>query len=245
MNAWGKVLVLLGALPPLLVSGAASAAGVPVTVECSLKLRYAVREEVPSVDAVNRYVCDAKLVASSDVDATNAVAVASRQVVFGLGGCPRLPAMIVFGDRDVTEVRELRLDRTRAHLFSGECKRCVMTPDVSVVNAPRFDSGHFDARFVVRPYEPTPDDASITLPAGKGLLSLRAERTDDAIATGLWSASRCKIVSHPPIFCGGIAGILCPEGMKCVDWPEDDCDPDAGGADCIGMCVVDRGAPES
>ena len=235
-------MVLLGALLPPLGTGVAAAAGVPVTVECSLKLRYGVYEEVPSVDAVNRYVCDAKLVASSDVDATDAVA--RRQVIFGLDGCPRLPAMIVFGDRDVTEVRELRADRTRAHVLSGECTRCVIAPNVSAVNDPGLDSGHFDARFVVRPYEPTPDDVSIILPVGKGLLSLRAERTDDAIVTGLWTASRCKIVPHPPIFCGGIAGIPCPEGMECVDWPVDDCDPDAGGADCIGMCV-DGGAPES
>jgi hypothetical protein len=39
------------------------------------------------------------------------------------------------------------------------------------------------------------------------------------------------------VFCGGIAGIPCPDGSQCVDDPSDSCDPDAGGADCGGMCV--------
>jgi hypothetical protein len=38
--------------------------------------------------------------------------------------------------------------------------------------------------------------------------------------------------------CGGIAGLVCPEGYKgCVDDPRDGCSPGAGGADCIGLCV--------
>ena len=37
--------------------------------------------------------------------------------------------------------------------------------------------------------------------------------------------------------CGGIAGFLCPDGMKCIDDPSDDCDPTQGGADCPGICV--------
>jgi len=38
-------------------------------------------------------------------------------------------------------------------------------------------------------------------------------------------------------FCGGIAGIGCPEGEICTDDPSDDCDPNQGGADCGGICV--------
>jgi hypothetical protein len=37
-------------------------------------------------------------------------------------------------------------------------------------------------------------------------------------------------------FCGGIQGILCPEGLVCVDDPRDDCNPKTGGADCSGIC---------
>ncbi len=37
-------------------------------------------------------------------------------------------------------------------------------------------------------------------------------------------------------FCGGIAGLPCPGAGECVDDPRDDCDPEAGGADCSGVC---------
>ena len=37
--------------------------------------------------------------------------------------------------------------------------------------------------------------------------------------------------------CGGIAGIPCPKGKKCVDDPSDTCDPAKGGADCPGICA--------
>jgi len=39
-------------------------------------------------------------------------------------------------------------------------------------------------------------------------------------------------------FCGGFANIPCPDGYKCVDNPNDDCDPKSGGADCGGICVL-------
>jgi Kazal-type serine protease inhibitor-like protein len=42
-----------------------------------------------------------------------------------------------------------------------------------------------------------------------------------------------------PAFCGGIAGIPCAEGEQCIDNPNDDCDPNSGGADCGGICVRD------
>ncbi|KKY19441.1 hypothetical protein UCDDS831_g05411 [Diplodia seriata] len=41
-----------------------------------------------------------------------------------------------------------------------------------------------------------------------------------------------------PQSCGGFAGTPCgEEGRLCVDDPNDDCDPENGGADCVGMCV--------
>jgi hypothetical protein len=44
-------------------------------------------------------------------------------------------------------------------------------------------------------------------------------------------------------FCGGFASITCPEGLLCVDDPNDSCEPTAGGADCGGVCVApDDGA---
>lgn len=44
-------------------------------------------------------------------------------------------------------------------------------------------------------------------------------------------------------FCGGIAGIPCPEGYTCVDDPSDDCDPERGGADCGGICQKEKKPP--
>src|SRR5688572_5121031 len=38
--------------------------------------------------------------------------------------------------------------------------------------------------------------------------------------------------------CGGFAGLSCPSGQTCVDDPSDSCDPNAGGADCSGICKV-------
>lgn len=38
-------------------------------------------------------------------------------------------------------------------------------------------------------------------------------------------------------FCGGFGNIQCPDGLECVDDPNDGCDVNNGGADCGGMCV--------
>jgi len=37
--------------------------------------------------------------------------------------------------------------------------------------------------------------------------------------------------------CGGFAGLPCPAGLECIDYPFDDCDNEHGGADCGGVCV--------
>ncbi len=53
----------------------------------------------------------------------------------------------------------------------------------------------------------------------------------------------CVVDPNPePIFCGGIAGIPCPDGLTCIDNPTDSCDPDCGGADCGGFCVEVEGS---
>ncbi|HXU64448.1 MAG TPA: protease complex subunit PrcB family protein [Polyangia bacterium] len=44
-----------------------------------------------------------------------------------------------------------------------------------------------------------------------------------------------KCVSNG-VSCGGIAAIPCPGSGKCVDDPNDSCDPAKGGADCGGVC---------
>jgi hypothetical protein len=50
-----------------------------------------------------------------------------------------------------------------------------------------------------------------------------------------------------PVFCGGLANIPCPDGMRCIDDPTDDCDPANNNYDCAGMCVStchsDTGGP--
>jgi hypothetical protein len=58
-----------------------------------------------------------------------------------------------------------------------------------------------------------------------------------AAAVGVAVASRGECETDGQ-FCGGIAGIPCPDGQTCVDDPSDGCDPANGGADCGGVCVV-------
>lgn len=50
-----------------------------------------------------------------------------------------------------------------------------------------------------------------------------------------------ELRAKPKIACGGFTGMTCPEKMTCVDDPFDECDPELGGADCIGMCVNGNG----
>jgi len=54
---------------------------------------------------------------------------------------------------------------------------------------------------------------------------------------GVVSLMAPTVSADPPgQFCGGFAGIPCPEGFNCVDVPGDGCDPRHGGADCAGYC---------
>jgi hypothetical protein len=49
---------------------------------------------------------------------------------------------------------------------------------------------------------------------------------------------------EPSGTCGGIAGLQCPTGQRCVDNPRDNCDPNNGGADCGGVCVGTPSQPQ-
>lgn len=225
--------VLLAACSLVLLDGTAfEVVAKPAAVKCRLRMRYEILRESPSVDLAKKFKCEGTVKAVSDVDATD---LATRQVIFHLDDCPRLPATVVFGNQDVTEVRAWRGDRTRAHVFAGECRDCVVAPNTDVT-APQLDSAHFDATFALRPLDSLPDP-DILLPAGKGLLTIRSERTDRKIVRAAWSARKCEIIPRPPIFCGGFAGVACPDPLVCVDYPDDACDPAGGDADCVGICV--------
>lgn len=81
--------------------------------------------------------------------------------------------------------------------------------------------------------------------------TVEPKKIHDTIKLGLTGTTKPgegKRVDYPPKgssyydqkpkqMCGGIAGFPCPDGMKCVDDPTDNCDPTQGGADCAGICV--------
>ena len=47
-----------------------------------------------------------------------------------------------------------------------------------------------------------------------------------------------EILTCPTTPCGGFLGLACEDpNQECVDDPNDDCDPNQGGADCGGICV--------
>lgn len=52
------------------------------------------------------------------------------------------------------------------------------------------------------------------------------------------SSSSSSSSSSETIRCGGFAGLPCPDGLSCVDDASDACDPLSGGADCMGVCVL-------
>ena len=48
------------------------------------------------------------------------------------------------------------------------------------------------------------------------------------------------ICVEPKKKCGGMLGLMCPEGYECVDDPRDECVPEKwvpGGEICMGVCV--------
>jgi hypothetical protein len=51
------------------------------------------------------------------------------------------------------------------------------------------------------------------------------------------ASAACTEAARQAPHCAGIGGIGCDGGLRCIDDPCDDCDPDHGGADCAGICV--------
>lgn len=64
-------------------------------------------------------------------------------------------------------------------------------------------------------------------------------RSEDTSAESTTTTEQLSEEAKPGTgqFCGGFAAIQCPEGLVCVDDPNDSCDPRTGGADCGGICV--------
>ena len=57
------------------------------------------------------------------------------------------------------------------------------------------------------------------------------------------SGSSCTYTTgNAPESCGGFAGTVCSDkSMECIDDPSDSCNPENGGADCLGICVTTCG----
>lgn len=67
------------------------------------------------------------------------------------------------------------------------------------------------------------------------------------LGTGCRNPAKAQVTPAPQeeqtqggSFCGGIAGVPCPEGFTCVDDPSDTCDPNNSGADCGGFCEKEK-----
>lgn len=62
----------------------------------------------------------------------------------------------------------------------------------------------------------------------------------EGMITAPCEAQTCgTLICEPPPAetCGGLLGTACADGLVCVDIPDDGCDPDNGGADCLGTCM--------
>src|SRR2546423_832122 len=88
----------------------------------------------------------------------------------------------------------------------------------------------------------------ICTPPGNGCIQIACvpDVTDPCATVRCKAGTHCDagacVADPTKVFCGGFAGIQCPDGSACVDDPSDGCDPNAGGADCGGMCVCVQNA---
>ena len=136
--------------------------------------------------------------------------------LFGLTGCPKKlpPDCAAASPKYGCDAPCLKSDGTiNAYMSCEEVEgRCACVPRLKPCASSTPELG-CDAECLRDDGSPNPD--------------LRCTTVGDA----------CACAPPEPISCGGITGIQCPAGMICVDDPNDTCDPNAGGADCPGICV--------
>jgi hypothetical protein len=77
------------------------------------------------------------------------------------------------------------------------------------------------------------DDHTLTKPKS----SYEGDRDGPHEDRGIGNDDKDKDKGTDKRACGGIGGLQCPDGLTCVDDPSDTCNPEQGGADCMGMCV--------
>ena len=133
-------------------------------------------------------------------------------------------------------------------VFTTSSQACVgcggaASPEVDVFSYPTFGKvriamTRLDAFLRMASRRMTRRQAGV---AGAALLALLTG-ADPTAARKRHRTARCDRAqprqgAHRLQPCGGIAGLPCPKGFVCVDDPRDDCDPEAGGADCIGICM--------
>ncbi|EER40442.1 conserved hypothetical protein [Histoplasma capsulatum var. duboisii H88] len=99
----------------------------------------------------------------------------------------------------------------------------ILTSLIAIVSA---------ARITPQQYQPCGGYVVKPKPCQRGFICI-----DDPRKPGCGMACDIPGICIKPEFCGGIAGIACPEGKKCYDDPRDKCDPKKGGADCGGICL--------
>lgn len=93
---------------------------------------------------------------------------------------------------------------------------------------------------------PPPTSAPVVVDAGAPAVSACAAVlcAPDTRCEETRGVASCVPIMRPRrSFCGGIAAIRCPDGGRCVDDPDDGCDPDRGGRDCGGVCEPAAASP--
>jgi hypothetical protein len=157
---------------------------------------------------------------------TAGIAGASVSIILGASGCGDAGTTASSDDEGSVDqtAQALRARRIRGgprHRFCGGIAGIPCPKGQECVDNPKDDCD---------PNNGGADCGGICVPA-----------TNPCAAVLCQTGNECVVVDGKavcqPAFCGGIAGIKCPDGFDCVDNPKDDCDPNNGGADCGGICV--------